>query len=339
MAVERTRTQIAGASSQSIAGSNSLLASFTATTSSYGGETDSFRLTASSGSGSAIDQTDVTIKHRNRAPQAAAGDDQTVQEGSPVSLDAAFGSFDPDGDSLMYAWSQVSVNQAPSADAGADQTVDEGSPVTLTCSGSDPDADSLTYHWLQTSGSNVVLDDASSPTPSFLAPLQAPHTSDRLMFQCEVIDSGGLTSSDETQVTVRDINAPPDCSLAQPSPSVLWPPNHTFADVAIVGVTDPNDTVSITVLDVKQDEPTNGLGDGDSAPDAIRPLSGAVTTENPLRLRMERSGAWNGRVYRVSFLADDGFSGSCVGSVRVSVPRDRKSNAIDDGAAYDSTQP
>src|SRR5262249_39749515 len=33
------------------------------------------------------------------------------------------------------------------------------------------------------------------------------------------------------------INLPPECDTAQANPSKLWPPNHKFVDVGIVGVT------------------------------------------------------------------------------------------------------
>jgi len=42
----------------------------------------------------------------NRVPTADAGEDQTVTEGDTVRLNGS-GSFDPDGDTLSYAWSQA----------------------------------------------------------------------------------------------------------------------------------------------------------------------------------------------------------------------------------------
>ena len=88
----------------------------------------------------------------------------------------------------------------------------------------------------------------------------------------------------------------------------------------------------ITILGVTQDEPQNGLGDGDTPIDAV--IQGETTL-----LRAERSGLGNGRVYRISFLATDSGGGACTGSVAVCVPHDRgKGNqCIDDGQVYDST--
>ena len=47
----------------------------------------------------------------------------------------------------------------------------------------------------------------------------------------------------------------------------------------------------------------------------------------------------NGRVYRISFTADDGNGGSCTGEVLVSVPKSqgKKGAAVDDGPLFDST--
>jgi hypothetical protein len=58
-------------------------------------------------------------------------------------------------------------------------------------------------------------------------------------------------------------------------------------------------------------------------------------------IRAERDGGGNGRVYRVSFSADDGQGGTCTGTVEVGVPKSMKpGNApVDDGQSYDSTQP
>jgi hypothetical protein len=53
-------------------------------------------------------------------------------------------------------------------------------------------------------------------------------------------------------------------------------------------------------------------------------------------LRAERSGTRNGRVYHIHFTAADS-EGSCSGIVKVSVPHDVKSVAIDGGELFDST--
>ena len=69
------------------------------------------------------------------------------------------------------------TNLAPVANAGADQTVGGGQAVTLDGTLScDPNHDPLTYSWSQTSGPPVTLSNASSPTPSFIAPPAQPQS-------------------------------------------------------------------------------------------------------------------------------------------------------------------
>jgi CARDB len=136
-------------------------------------------------------------------------------------------------------------------------------------------------------------------------------------------------------VPVEKHNSPPNCSKAMANPNLLWPPNHTLVPIAIAGITDPDgDLVTITITGITQDEPTNGLGDGDTAPDGF----GVGTTQ--AQVRAERSGTANGRVYAISFRAEDGKDGACTGVVAVGVPHDqgKGSTPIDDGQKYDSTK-
>ncbi len=140
-----------------------------------------------------------------------------------------------------------------------------------------------------------------------------------------------VTNSASVALSVT-ANRPPDCSRAAPSVASLWPPNHKMVYVTITGVTDPDgDPVTMRIDRILQDEPVNGLGDGDTCPDAQG--IGTATA----RLRAERSGAGNGRVYTVFFTASDGKGGSCQGSVKVCVPHDQRGSCVDDGPLFDST--
>lgn len=124
-----------------------------------------------------------------------------------------------------------------------------------------------------------------------------------------------------------------DCRGAVASPSALWPPNHELRPIEIAGVEAADGgEASIEVIRVWQDEPTEGLGDGNTAPDAVIGDAGGV------RVRQERSGLGDGRIYEIEFEATSGPS-TCTGSVEVSVPHDQGRNgaAIDSGARYDST--
>lgn len=146
-----------------------------------------------------------------------------------------------------------------------------------------------------------------------------------------------LTTSVSKVVPVLEVtNTPPDCSKASPSVNLIWSPNHKLVNVTIKGVTDAdNDAVSIRVTSIRQDEPVNGLGDGNTSPDGFGIGASIV------QIRAERSGLLNGRVYEIGFTAEDGQGGSCVGGVSVGVPHDKGGQPvpINDGANYDSTVP
>ena len=133
------------------------------------------------------------------------------------------------------------------------------------------------------------------------------------------------------------LNASPDCSLAVPSLGELWPPNHAWTPVNVLGVTDPDgDAFSVVIDAIRQDEPINGRADGNTAPDA----SGVGTSV--AMLLAERSGRGNGRVYEIDFTATDVNGGFCSGTVEVGVRHDQGNKsgpAINDGATIDSTVP
>ena len=154
----------------------------------------------------------------------------------------------------------------------------------------------------------------------------------------EECDDGNTADGDGCSHDCKNENQPPDCSGAMASLDELWPPNHKFVGISIIGVTDPDgDAVAITITDIAQDEPLNTVGDGNTCPDGD-----GVGTSTAL-LRAERSGTpkvpGDGRVYHVSFVADDGNGGECAGTITVCVPHDQRPGhvCVDQGPLYDST--
>ena len=163
--------------------------------------------------------------------------------------------------------------------------------------------------------------------------------------------SGGNVGTDNGQVkatagaagsffddTTGPCNEPPVCSAAAASIETLWPPNHKFVAIDVLGVTDPDgDATTITVDSIFQDEPTDTFGDGKFTPD------GQVVDTDTAEVRAERSGTkkvpGDGRVYHIGFTADDGNGAECSGTVTVCVPHDQgeSSVCVDGGPLFDST--
>lgn len=240
-------------------------------------------------------------------------------------------------DALFSAPDEVRVtveqfNHAPAVDAGADQTKLETTLVTLAGKAADPDADPLLYSWTQVEGAPLVLQNADTLTASFSAPT-VPDGGATFVFRLTATD-GALAGMDDVVVHVRKPSDPPLCHLARASTPSLWPPSHRLVSVGIAGITDPDSpSFAITINGVMQDEPVSGTGGGDTAPDAV------IQGDTAL-LRAERDVGGNGRIYRLSFTADDGLGGSCTGTVDVAVPPNpRATSVVNDGLIYDSTGP
>lgn len=110
-------------------------------------------------------------------------------------------------------------------------------------------------------------------------------------------------------------NRPPDCSGAHASVATLWPPNHQLVAVSVAGITDPDgDAVRTNIEFVATDEAPGTLGSR-HCPDVFYDALDTV------RLRAERAGTGDGRVYLISYKALDPNNGECAGRVFACVPK------------------
>jgi len=202
------------------------------------------------------------------------------------------------------------ANRPPVADAGADRTIEATgatTPVTLDgTASSDPDGDALSYEW-RDSGGNLV---ATTATAVVALPLGAR------TFTLTVNDGHGGTSTDTVTATVRDTTAPAIASVAA-SPNLLSPPNHKMVPVTLTvssaDLVDPGPVC--TIASVSSNEPIDGLGDGDTAPDW------EVLTGLSLNLRAERAGNGTGRIYRIAVSCVDASGNAATATATVLVPR------------------
>ena len=126
-------------------------------------------------------------------------------------------------------------------------------------------------------------------------------------------------AANNSATVTTQINHNPVCTAATTGLGLLWPPNHKMVNGRIAGVTDvdPGDVITLSISGITQDEPVNGEADGNTSPDATIGANGAF------KVRAERSGQGDGRVYRVAFTASDGEGGSCSGIGRIGVPHDQ----------------
>lgn len=204
--------------------------------------------------------------------------------------------------------SSVPPNQVPFAFAGKDQTVvATGCTAAVILEGtlsSDPDGDPLTFTWAGDFGTAT-----GATTAVDLRPGVHPVT-------LTVDDGRGGVATDTVVVTVVD-NTVPQIDGISATPNVLGPPNHQMVPVTIAvdlgGACEVNSHCAIA--GVTSDEPIDGLGDGDTAPDW------AVTGDHTLNLRAERSAQLDGRVYTIQIQCLDPSGNIARSSVQVFVPR------------------
>jgi len=131
-------------------------------------------------------------------------------------------------------------------------------------------------------------------------------------------DACGNANTCEQTIAVEDTK-PPIITDISTSPSNLWPPTHKMVTISVAVTATDNCGVPVcSITSVTSNEPENGLGDGDTAPDWE--INGGLT----VNLRAERSGAGSGRVYTLTATCNDGCGNSSSGTVDVTVPHDKR---------------
>jgi hypothetical protein len=117
-------------------------------------------------------------------------------------------------------------------------------------------------------------------------------------------------------------NEAPVITNVSVNPQDLGAPNHKMRDVHVsYTATDNCAGVVTTSLAVISNEPVNGTGDGDTAPDW------EINGPHHLKLRAERSGQGNGRIYTITITATDAAGNSSASTANVYVSKGNKSSA------------
>jgi hypothetical protein len=94
-----------------------------------------------------------------------------------------------------------SVNSLPVASAGEDKVVVQDTEVELQATGTDIEDITMSFSWTQLTGKNIIIDDPSAKNLTFVAP-SVDENAELLIFALRVTDSGGLSVSDDVEVTV-----------------------------------------------------------------------------------------------------------------------------------------
>jgi len=133
------------------------------------------------------------------------------------------------------------------------------------------------------------------------------------------------SADNETTFETAVVDTTPPELTVSVAPSVLWPPNHKFVPIAVtVEVSDACDTSpDIRLVSITSNEQPNGNGSGNTNPD----ISGAAlgTDDRQFELRAERSGNGTGRIYSITYEAEDASGNVTTRTVTVNVPQSQGS--------------
>ena len=142
------------------------------------------------------------------------------------------------------------------------------------------------------------------------------NTSFRPPEQTALWEPNEFRSSDHDPAMVGLDLTPPTIEVSV-TPDVLWPPNHKYrtvaATVAVEDAVDPSPTVRL--VSVTSNEPDNGEDDGNTVDDIV------IVDDTTFELRAERSGTGSGRIYTITYEAEDAAGNTAVATATVTVPR------------------
>ncbi|HEX7332293.1 MAG TPA: immunoglobulin domain-containing protein [Pyrinomonadaceae bacterium] len=220
----------------------------------------------------------------------------------------------------------LTVNASTATTDPVDQTVCQGTDAhfSTTASGTGP----FSYAWtLDGSPFNGNSPSITIPTGSLSV---GNHT-------VTVTTTGSCGSATQTAI-LTVTGGTPVINLITNS-ATMWPPNHQYQTFNVsdfvanaTGGCDSsqNLTNSVVIQKVSSDEPEDNPsgGDGNTLNDIV--IAGDCKS---VQLRRERDGSLNGRVYTITFKVTDSFGNTATATVKVSVPKNNGSTAVDNGAA------
>jgi hypothetical protein len=263
--------------------------------------------------------------------------EQATPDGTVVSLgagatDICDADVDITSDELpIYPLGTTTVTFTATDDSGNSAscsmtvTVQDTTPPVITCP-----AD-VTVEQETADGTEVSLTatatDVCDAEPTITSDELAIYPLGSTVVTFTATDDSGNSASCTTTVTVEDTTAP-DISVTV-SPDTLWPPNHKMVDiVATVTFSDICDATPTVVLTITSNEPDNDQGKPYDPQDSTSGDGNTIndiqigTDDYAFKLRAERAGAGDGRVYTITYTVTDASGNSASASATVVVPLD-----------------
>jgi len=244
---------------------------------------------------------DITAEATSAAGAVVTFDLGNDGGGRPITCSPASGSTFPLGDTVVTCSNSATftvtvVDTTPPlltlpANVTAEATSAAGAAVTFTTTSYDLVDGSVPVICTPPSGSTFPLGTTT--------------------VNCSATDAHDNTSTGSFTVTVVDTTAP-DITSVTVSPNTLWPPNKKLVNVTVTA--DVEDLVDpapiVRIYDITCDEPINATDAG---------ITGLLTA----RLRADRLGNGDGRVYTLYIEAIDASGNRSTATVTVTVPHDQ----------------
>ena len=156
-------------------------------------------------------------------------------------------------------------------------------------------------------------------------------------FVYSLTDEANAPSNATVTIDVIPVNDPPVCSRITAEPLFMWPPSVKMVTVTLSGWTDPdgNETASLVITDVYQDEELTRKFDAQLS----------KPPDDTVKLRSDRDGEGNGRVYHIFYIVTDSGGATCGNALgdnpptQIRIPVDHNESnidAIDGGPVFNS---
>jgi hypothetical protein len=215
-------------------------------------------------------------------------------------------------------------------------------PVTIGGEVADFDGDPVVYQWSEgdtvlfsgTVETAPILESAAIPSIEMAPPVEAgnpvalpEHVLSSLSIGTHFMVlsvSDGVNEPVQKEITVEVVDTGAPTLSPRVSRSILWPANHWMVPIRIATRARDNsgEPVALSVM-VTSSEAQSGLWRRDRAPDWTTPVINPRTGVICLKLRAERSGCGQGRVYTIYITATDVAGNSSQSLVDVFVPHHR----------------